>query len=242
MSAPHANAASARSPSARIPAARPSSGPRSAIASRASSTPSGSGGSSWPGAADDDDGRRRHGERLRDVHDEGDPAQSMSAFGSPMRLDRPPASTIPARRAPRVSGCRWSPLPARAPLRLGGRRSADDVPPDAQTRRRQKRIEQPARRGGIGWGRFGWWLGRNASYRSDARPERTECVGAWRRRVGGCWAREPSPFPHELVKRCPRFPQPGRRNVRQVRALARAASTGFARFPHDSPQARLRRL
>ena len=99
MSAPHANAAAARSPIARIPAARPSSGPRSATASRASSTPSGSGGSSWPGAATTTTGAAASATTPATRTTSGTPPQSMSAFGSPILLDRPPASTIPPRRA-----------------------------------------------------------------------------------------------------------------------------------------------
>ena len=186
MSAPQTNAAPARSPIARIPAARPSSGPCSATASRATSTPSGSAGSSWPGAPTTTTGDAAAATARATWTTSGDPSQSRSAFGSPIRVDPPPASTIPPSRFAPVSVSRL----ARAAARASSRRSP------ARPRPRPGRSALPttgARAGAAPTGRAARrgqalreCLGRrDASYRSDARPERTECVGAWRRRVGG---------------------------------------------------------
>ena len=186
MSAPQTNAASARSPIARIPAARPSSGPCSATASRATSTPSGSGGNSWPGAPTTTTGDAAAATARATWTTSGDPSQSRSAFGSPIRVDPPPASTIPPSRFAPVSVSRL----ARGAARASSRRSPARPRPrpgrsDPADDRSACRSCPDGTGGSEGAGASGMAGRRDASYRSDARPERTECVGAWRRRVGG---------------------------------------------------------
>ena len=222
MSAPQANAASARSPIARIPAARPSSGPWSATASRATSMPTGSGGNSWPGAPTTTTGAAAAATARATWTTSGDPAQSRSAFGSPIRVDRPPASTIPpsAGRA----GQRLSRLALPAPRRFfrGARRHAlDHVAPDAQTRRRQERVQELPRRDRRlgGGGRFGNGWGGTRHTDPTPGPRGRNALGPGAGGLGGCWAALPSPFPHARVKRCPGFPQARRRNVRQSSCL-----------------------
>ena len=79
------------------PASRPCSGPCPSRASSTTRMPSGSSGSSWPGARTTTTGPPTPRATTPQVRRSSvDPCQSSHAFGVPMRLERPPASTIPA--------------------------------------------------------------------------------------------------------------------------------------------------
>ena len=91
----------ARPPTACIPAATPSSGPRPATASSATSTPAGS-GSACPGAATTTTGSHTRARIAATRWTSGAPCQSSRAFGVPMRLDGLRRGRLPPRPPPSV--------------------------------------------------------------------------------------------------------------------------------------------
>ena len=110
-------------------------------------------GNSWPGAPTTTTGAAAAATTRATWTTSGDPSQSRSAFGSPIRVDPPPASTIPPSRSAPVSVSRLERAAARAssrrsPARPRPRRPGRSALPTTGARAAAARTGRAARGGG----------------------------------------------------------------------------------------------